>query len=83
MILKWIKPEEKLLCIHKNWMCIARNSWEDSMTIFIFTHVTAVKNIRMKLQKLELYKLPAPTILGNGYGKVAQSKISTEFSCYS
>lgn len=33
------------------------------MAIFIFTHVTAVKNIRMKLQKLELYKLPAPTIL--------------------
>lgn len=53
------------------------------MAIFIFTHVTVVKNIRMKLQKLELYKLPAPTVLGNGYGKVAQSKISTEFSCYS
>lgn len=44
-------------------MCIAKNSWENSMAIFISTHLTAVKNIKIKMQKLELHKLPAPTIL--------------------
>lgn len=33
------------------------------MAIFIFTHLTPVKNIKIKLQKLKLHKLPAPTIL--------------------
>lgn len=33
------------------------------MAIFIFTYLTAVKNIKIKLQKLELHKLLAPTIL--------------------
>lgn len=44
-------------------MCIARNSWEDTTGIFIFTPLIAVKNIKIKLQKLELHKLPALTIL--------------------
>lgn len=44
-------------------MRIARNSWEDTMAIFIFTRLIAVKNIKIKLQKLEQHKLPAPTIL--------------------
>lgn len=33
------------------------------MAIFIYTHSTAVKNIKIKLKKLQLQKLPAPTIL--------------------
>lgn len=33
------------------------------MAIFIFTHLTAVKKVKIKLQKLEPHKLHAPTIL--------------------
>lgn len=42
-------------------------SWEDSMSLFTFTHLTAVKQIKRKLQKPELHKLPAPTDMVRWY----------------
>lgn len=49
------------LCIHKNRMCIAKNSWES--TVWPSLHLQQLTAKNLKLQELQLNKLPDPPLL--------------------